>query len=79
MHHAGFIDYNIRFEPDSAKLSIKTMTDTLDYQLKLPELLSPEGPGTSVFLGSLTLSKGYRINSDGLVQPLKSGKLNGPN
>jgi hypothetical protein len=61
MYHASFINYLINFEKDTAKLIIKKPTDTTEYKIKIPEFIAPEGPGTSIFLGSLPLSEGYHI------------------
>ena len=61
MYHLGF-DYYINFKNDTASLYIKTMTDTTEYKIKVPRILAPEGPGLSVFLGSLELSKDYHIS-----------------
>jgi hypothetical protein len=61
MYHTGFTNYLINFQNDSAHLSIRNPQDTIEYKIKLPEFVAPEGPGTAVFLGSLPLSIGYHI------------------
>lgn len=62
MYHLGFTNYYINFKSDTASLSIKSMRDTVNYKVKIPEILAPEGPGLSVFLGSLKLSKQFHIS-----------------
>jgi hypothetical protein len=62
MYHLGFTNYYINFKSDTASLSIKSMRDTVNYKVKIPEILAPEGPGMSVFLGSLKFSKQFHIS-----------------
>ncbi len=79
MYHSGFTNYHIDFSSDTASLSIKSMTDTVKYKLRIPELVAPEGPGTSVFLGSLKFSEQLHISYYELDRwsgaPPKTGQL----
>jgi hypothetical protein len=60
LYHMGFANYHISFEEEKAHLVIKKPQDTTDYEIPLPAMVAPEGPGTTVFLGGLPLKKGYR-------------------
>ncbi len=61
MYHHGYIDYAINFESEVANITISKTGDTINYQVRIPDLLAPEGPGTPVFLGSLPLAPGLYL------------------
>lgn len=61
MYHSGFVNYKIEFSKEQANLDIKRPTDSIAYQLELPNYVAPEGPGTPIFLGSLPLQENYDI------------------
>ncbi|MCU0425633.1 MAG: hypothetical protein MUF71_08420 [Candidatus Kapabacteria bacterium] len=61
MYHAGFTNYAIDIDKDSAHISIKRPSDSVAYSIKIPDFIAPEGPGSSIFLGSLPLSENYHI------------------
>jgi hypothetical protein len=61
MRHPGFIHYRIDFTAQQAALYINDGKDSIRYTIALPNLVSPEGPGSPAFWGSLPLKPGFEI------------------
>jgi hypothetical protein len=77
MYHRGFIDYRIEFKQQQAEVTIGTDRDTTHYFLDIPEFISPEGPGSPLFWGSLPLKPGFEIQYDELDRWAGSGERKG--
>jgi hypothetical protein len=77
MYHRGFIDYLIRFDHQQAQVTINTDQDTTRYSIALPGFVTPEGPGSPLFWGSLPLKKGFEIYYDELDRWAGSGTKKG--
>lgn len=77
MNHPGFIHYLIRFEKQQAAIQFKNSEDTVSYHLPLPEFVTPEGPGSPAFWGSLPLASGFELEYDELDRWAGKDKIKG--